>query len=63
MKNDKAKPMRVVLLDGAGNLLVGKDCTWETCEHGRAGFALRGSGRVLYWPDKGKTWLPAEDSR
>ena len=63
MKNDKAKPLKVVLLDGAGKPIGGKECPWYTCEHGKAGFALLGSGRVLWWADEGKTWKRAEESR
>ena len=63
MKNDAPKPLTVILLDGAGKPIVGKDCTWETCNHGKAGFSLRGLGRVLYWSDEGKTWKRAEESR
>lgn len=63
MKNAPTKPLKVVLLDGSGAPLVGASCTWETCEHGKAGFALRGSGRVLWWSDEGKTWKRAEESR
>lgn len=62
MKNDKAKPMRVILLDGHGKPIVGNDCTWQTRDHGKTGFALRGSGRVLWWKDEGKTWKRAEES-
>lgn len=63
MKNDAPKPLRIVLLDSAGKSIVGKNCTWETCDHGAAGFALRGSGRVLFWKDEGRTWKRAEDGR
>jgi hypothetical protein len=63
MKNAPAKHLKVILLDGAGKRLVGKECPWYICEHGKAGFALLGSGRVLLWADEGKTWKRAEESR
>lgn len=63
MKNDAPKPLRIVLLDSAGNPIVGKGCTWETCEHGRAGFRVKGRQTVLRWEDEGKTWKRAEESR
>ncbi|MEN6544847.1 MAG: hypothetical protein ABFE07_02300 [Armatimonadia bacterium] len=63
MKNDTAKPLRVILLDGKGKTVVGAGCTWRTRDHGKVGFALVGTSRVLYWADEGKTWKRAEESR
>jgi photosystem II stability/assembly factor-like uncharacterized protein len=63
MKNDAPKPLRIVLLDSAGKSIVGKNCTWETCDHGAAGFRVKGRQTVLRWEDEGKTWKRAEESR
>lgn len=63
MKNDKAKPLKVVLLDGAGKPIGGNECPWYTCEHGKAGFRVKGRQTVLRWEDEGKTWKRAEESR
>lgn len=63
MKNDKAKPLRVILLDANRKPIVGKDCTWETCDHGAAGFRVKGRQTVLRWADEGRTWKRAEDGR
>lgn len=63
MKNDTPKSLRVVLLDGHGKPIVGKDCTWETCDHGEAGFRVKGRQTVLRWDDDGRTWKRAEDGR
>jgi hypothetical protein len=63
MKNDKPKPLRVILLDAARKPIVGPGCTWGTRNPGKVGFELVGSARVLYWADKGRTWLPAEEAK
>lgn len=61
MKNDKAKPMRVVLLDGAGKpIVINGGYIWRTCDHGVAGFRVMGRQTVFQWSDDGKTWKRAE---
>lgn len=63
MKNDrKSKPMRVVLLNSLGQK---EDCghAQTVTVQGKAGFKVDGFARVLYWSDKGKTWLPVEESK
>lgn len=61
MKNDKrVKPMRVVLLDEHGNPEFSGH-SFPMKEQGKLGFRADGFARVLWWADKGKTWLPAED--
>lgn len=58
MKNDrKSKPMRVVLLDAAGNQFPG---VHEVAAQGAAGFRLKGKMRMLTWADDGKTWERAK---
>lgn len=63
MRNDTAKPLRVILLDGKGKPVVGPGCTWATWKHGQAGFSLVGTSRVLYWTDENRLWKRAEDER
>ena len=63
MKNDKPKALRVILLDGAGKPIVGKECTWQTRDHGEAGFAVVGTSRVLLWKDEGRTWKRAVETK
>ena len=59
MKNAKRKPMRVVLLrDGKP-----EPGEYQIFEKGAAGFRVGTLARVLYWADKGKTWLPVEEDR
>ena len=60
MKNDKAKPLRVVLLDSAGNPEPGE---YEVAQQGQAGFRVGTLARVPYWSDEGKTWKRAEESQ
>ena len=63
MKNDAAKHLRVVLLLPDGKPFVGPGCTWATRDHGKAGFSLVGTSRVLYWTDEDRLWKRAEESR
>lgn len=56
MKNDSRKKLVVVVLDEPG-------VKRETRDHGSVGFRVKGRQLTLYWADKGRTWLPAEDVR
>lgn len=65
MKNDKTKPMAIVLLDGAGAPLLDSDGNQDSREYlvsymGRCGFRVHGLGRTLWLGDEGKTWKRAE---
>jgi len=60
MKNDAPrKPMRVVLLDSAGEFEPG---IHNVIAQGAAGILVRGRLRILTWSDEGRTWKRAEEA-